>query len=383
MAEAISAGVAEEEFVMVNSRKSGRAPVAASCRAKFECGIKSKILPDTAVARVARGELPQMTGTWNHAKNRHDRHPLEEVASPMPAKRDISDDLSTAALRPCTAPLGPWAGYVFAARPVFAATSAYQHIEVVDLPAFGALGRAYRLDGRFMASLADAHICHECMVHPLLLAHGNAQRVLVLGGGDGGSAREALRHPSVREVVVAELDAQVPATILQYMPTLADGAFDDPRTTLVIGDARDLVDAALARAEAFDAVILDLTDADGEAATLHGAPFFAKLRALLGPRGAIALQLGAPWFEADQVARMLDALRSVFKFVQPINTYVPLYGTLWALAFASDSLDVRGSEATVATQALLSRESLRHYSPARRAALFDIPPELMAVFGDR
>ncbi|WP_174978458.1 hypothetical protein [Pandoraea terrigena] len=301
----------------------------------------------------------------------------------MPAKRDITEDRSRPVPRPCTAPLGRWAAYTFTAHAVFATTSAHQHIEVVDLPAFGALGRAYRLDGRFMASLADAHICHECMVHPLLLAHGNARRVLVLGGGDGGSAYEALRHASVREVVVAELDAQVPATILQYMPALAGGAFDDPRTTLVIGDARDFVDAALARGESFDAVIFDLTDADGEAATLHDAPFFAKVRALLGPRGGLALQLGAPWFEADQVGRLLRSLRTVFRFVQPMTAYVPLYGTLWALAFASDSLDVRGNDVSAATHALSSRYPLRHYSPARHAMLFDIPPELSAVLGDQ
>jgi spermidine synthase len=297
----------------------------------------------------------------------------------MPAKRDLPVHESGTAPPPYTAPLGPWASYAFAARPVFATTTAYQHIEIVDLAAFGTLGRAYRLDGRFMASLADAHICHECMAHPLLLAHGHAERVLILGGGDGGSAREALRHASVREVVVAELDPQVPAAILQHMPALADGAFDDPRTTLVIGDARDLVNAALDRAERFDAVIFDLTEPDADAASLHDAAFFAKVRALLGPRGGIALQLGAPWFEADQVRCMLDALRSVFACVQPMTTYVPLYGTQWALAFASDSLDVRGSAVNTLPAPL---RHLRHYAPSRHAALFDISPELTSVLDD-
>lgn len=296
----------------------------------------------------------------------------------MPAKRDVPEHESGIAPPRYTAPLGQWAGYSFAAHPVFAATTAHQHIEILDLPAFGALGRAYRLDGRFMASLADAHICHECMVHPLMLAHGSVERVLILGGGDGGSAHEALRHTGVREVVVAELDAQVPATILRYMPALAGGAFDDPRTTLVIGDARHLVDAALARGERFDAVIFDLTEADGEAATLHDAAFFAKIRALLTPRGGIALQLGAPWFEADPVRQMLAALRSVFACVQPITTYVPLYGTQWALVFASDSLDVRASVSDALPDTL---QPLRHYSPSRHAALFDIPPELKDALG--
>lgn len=293
-----------------------------------------------------------------------------------------SGDESVPPTAPYSAPVGPWAAYTFAAHPVFATTSTHQHIEIVDLPAFGALGRAYRLDGRFMASLADAHICHECMVHPLLLAHGNARRVLILGGGDGGSAREALRHASVSEVVVAELDPQVPATILQHLPALADGAFDDPRTTLVIGDARDLVDAALARNERFDAVIFDLTEADGDAASLHDASFFAKVRALLGPRGGIALQLGAPWFEGAQVRRMLDALRSVFAFVRPMTAYVPLYGTQWALALASNSLDAHDIDAVALGPLPAALQGLRHYAPSRHAALFDISPELLAILGE-
>lgn len=304
----------------------------------------------------------------------------------MPEKRNTPAGKSGSRTPPPTLPysanIGQWAGYMFAAHPVFATTSSHQHIEIVDLPAFGELGRAYRLDGRFMASLADAHICHECMVHPLLLAHGNARRVLILGGGDGGSAREALRHASVSEVVVAELDPQVPATILQHMPALADGAFDDPRTTLVIGDARDLVDAALARGERFDAVIFDLTEAHGDAASLHDAPFFAKVRTLLGPRGGIALQLGAPWFEGPQVHRMLDALRAVFTFVRPMTAYVPLYGTQWALALASNSLDMRDIDGLTVDTLPAALQGLRHYTPSRHAALFDISPELSAILGE-
>lgn len=299
----------------------------------------------------------------------------------MPVISDVTADDSNAALKPFSAPLGPWATYALAGRTVATAVSPYQRIEIVDLPAFGPLGRAYRLDGRFMASLADAHICHECMVHPLLLAHGDAKRVLVIGGGDGGSAREALRHTSVSEVVIAELDAQVPATILRHMPSLAGGAFDDRRTTLVIGDARDYVDAARSHGDRFDAVIFDLTEADGAAAPLHDAAFFAKVRSLLTPRGGIAVQLGAPWFEPAQVQRVLAALRSVFAHVHPMTAYVPLYGSLWALAIASDALDVRGTD-TDSLQAAAQRvspdqlRSLRHYAVSRHAALFDIPPDL-------
>lgn len=328
-----------------------------------------------------------MARTWNDAKKWRNRRNLEEVVTTMPVIRDVTQDDSESAQSSFSAPLGPSATYAFAGRSVVQVTSPYQHIEIVDLPAFGPLGRAYRLDGRFMASLADAHICHECMVHPLLLAHGDAKRVLVIGGGDGGSAREALRYTGVKEVVVAELDAQVPATVLQHMPLLADGAFDDPRTTLVIGDARDFVEAAQVHGERFDAVIFDLTEADGTAGPLHDAAFFAQVRAILTPCGGIAVQLGAPWFARAQVRRMLDALRSVFTHVRPMTAYVPLYGSLWALAVASDALDVRTADpSTLQTAARAASpdalRGLRHYAVSRHAALFDLAPDLIEILNN-
>lgn len=301
----------------------------------------------------------------------------------MTDKNIPENDLSMP-LAPCErfeAPLGDGLTYGFAGRRIACVISPHQTIDIVDLVG---LGRAYRLDGRFMASLTDAHICHECMVHPLFLTHGSVRRVLVIGGGDGGSAREALRYPAVQEVVIAELDAKVVDAVRTYLPGLADGAFDDSRTTLVIGDAAEYVERAIARGEHFDAVIFDLTEADGMAAALHDAPFFGRIKALLAPGGAVSLQLGAPWHQADLVARQFDALQRTFAVVRPMTAFVPLYGALWALAIASDTLDP--TAATLASPETLAQAAQRlnaggwrHYAPSRHAVLFDWPPELRAI----
>ena len=113
-------------------------------------------------------------------------------------------------------------------RRVMQTTSRYQHIEVWDTPA---LGRLFLLDGRPMTASGDEFIYHECMTHPAALAHPAPRRALILGGGDGGAARELLKHTQIETIVIAELDAAVVAMARQCFPEVHQGAFDDPRTS--------------------------------------------------------------------------------------------------------------------------------------------------------
>ena len=127
------------------------------------------------------------------------------------------------------------------ARRLARVDSPYQRIEVWDTPQ---LGRLFTLDGRPMTSTGDEFIYHECMVHPAALAHPSPKAALVLGGGDGGAARQLLKHPGIARIVVAELDAEVVRLTREHLPEVHGGAFDDPRVELVIGDAADYVAAA-------------------------------------------------------------------------------------------------------------------------------------------
>ncbi|MGF6938650.1 spermidine synthase [Paraburkholderia sp. UCT70] len=263
------------------------------------------------------------------------------------------------------------------ARLVERVESRYQTIEIWDTPQLGAL---FTLDGRPMTSAGDEFIYHECMVHPAALAHPAPRAALVLGGGDGGAARQLLRHPGIGRIVVAELDPEVVRLTRGHLPQVHGGAFDDPRVELVIGDAADYV-AAAARATQgatnvaaaqFDLVVFDLTPPDSPAAGLYTPIFYAQLKRVLRADALLSLHLGSPYYHAPRIAALLGDLHAAFAQVRTLGTFVPLYGSLWLMAIASDTLDPVALTADTLTERLAARgiDSLRHYEPALHAGLF-------------
>jgi spermidine synthase len=270
------------------------------------------------------------------------------------------------------------------ARQLVRVDSPHQRIEVWDTPQ---LGRLFTLDGQPMTSAGDEFIYHECMTHPAALAHPAPRAALVLGGGDGGAAKQLLRHASIERIVVAELDDEVVRLTREHLPDVHGGAFDDPRVELVIGDAakyvaqRVAIHAARAPGEMpvpcdlFDLVVFDLTPPDSPAAGLYTPAFFADLKRILAPQAAISLHLGSPYVHAARVTALLANLRQAFAIVRPLAAYVPLYGSLWMMAIASDTLD----PASLAEHELAARlaqrdlHGLRFYDVALHATLFAAP----------
>jgi len=262
------------------------------------------------------------------------------------------------------------AGYGFIARArLQTLQSPYQRIEVYDTPQFG---RLFRLDGRLMTSEGEEFFYHECMTHPAMLTHPDPQSVLVIGGGDGGSSEEILKHPSVRRVVMAELDQAVIDISKKYLGAIHRGAFDDPRLTVRIGDGFEYVRST---PERFDLIVLDLTDPDTPAFRLYSEQFFRMCRAILNPGGMLTLHLGSPVFQPSTVRKNTDNLRKVFAQVGPMALYIPLYGSLWCLAVASDGADPRavGAEAIAARMRERGLGGLQYYNAELHGALFVLP----------
>jgi spermidine synthase len=266
--------------------------------------------------------------------------------------------------------LNAHAGYGYTAKKQLAAfESPYQRVEVYDTHQFGKL---FRLDGRLMTSEGDEFFYHECMTHPALLAHPNPQSVLVIGGGDGGSTEEILKHPSVKRVVMAELDPAVIEVAREHLQAIHKGALDDPRLTIKIGDGFEFVKNC---SEKFDLVILDLTDPDTPAFHLYTEDFFRLCQRVLNPGGLMTMHLGSPVYQPAAVKKNAAALRRVFKQVQPLSVFIPLYGSLWCLAIASDTVNVRGLATESITQRLRERRigGLRYYNAEMHGALFALP----------
>ncbi len=255
--------------------------------------------------------------------------------------------------------------------------SAYQRVEVYDTPQFG---RLFRLDGRFMTSEKDEFIYHECMVHPAAIAHAGPRTALVLGGGDGGSSEELLKHPGMERVVMAELDEAVIDIAKTHLQNVHRGVFEDPRLEVRIGDGFAFVRDT---EETFDLIVLDLTDPDTPAGPLYTADFFRLCKRRLNPGGAITLHIGSPVYGADNVRRLSAELREVFAVVRPMTAYVPLYGSLWAMAIASDTLDPLALNAEDVAQRLADRDlgRLDYYDEQMHAALFALPVYVRRLVG--
>ncbi|NIE67949.1 polyamine aminopropyltransferase [Burkholderia sp. Ax-1719] len=260
------------------------------------------------------------------------------------------------------------------ARLLAATDSPWQHIEVWDTPQLGCL---FALDGRPMTSAGDEFIYHECMTHVAALSHPAPRAALVLGGGDGGAARQLLRHPGIERIVVAELDADVVRLTADYLPQVRGGAFDDPRVELVIGDAADFVAKASEDNQAlpFDLVVFDLTPPDSPAAGLYTPPFYAALKRIMSEDALVSLHLGSPLHHTGRVAALLDGLRTTFAIVRPLGAWVPLYGAFWLMAVASDQIDAAAQSEAMLTARMNEREleGLRFYDARLHATLLASP----------
>lgn len=266
--------------------------------------------------------------------------------------------------------LNPASAYGFRAeRRLETLRSAHQTIEVFETPQWGKL---FRLDGAYMTSERDEFFYHEPIVHCAAIAHEAPASALVIGGGDGGSSEELLKHPGIRRVVMAELDAEVVRISRQYLGAVHRGAFEDPRLEVHIGDGFEFVQRL---GERFDLIVLDLTDPDTPAQRLYTREFFEMVRRCLNPGGAVSLHIGSPVFDPARVQRLLADLQAVFRIVRPMGLYIPLYGAYWGLAVASDSLDPLAVEPQEVEQRLQSRGigALELYNGDMHRALFALP----------
>jgi spermidine synthase len=232
--------------------------------------------------------------------------------------------------------LNPHCGFYYDITKVLVRVrSAWQTIELAESPEFG---KVLLLDGITQVALKGEERYHESLVIPAMLSHPDPQRVLVIGGGDGGVLREVLTFGTVRNAVMVELDEAVISFSKQYMPEISAGAFDDPRAEIVVGDGRAYVEQC--PDTFFDVVIMDMTDPFGPSEKLYTREFFAQVKRILrGAEGVFAMHGESPIARPAAYACIEKTLRKVFSCVKSAFTYVPMYGTLWSFKFASGTTD--------------------------------------------
>ena len=270
-----------------------------------------------------------------------------------------------------------WGFFIRSARQLEEFGSPFQRVEVHDTVPFGKL---FRLDGHFMTSEKDEFFYHENLVHPAAITHPLPRRALIIGGGDGGSAEELLKHPSMTSVTLCEIDATVVAIARKYLRAVHRGALDDPRLTLRIGDGFAYVRNST---EQFDLIVLDLTDPGGPSTPLYTADFYRACAARLAPDGAMTLHIASPVAQPGRIRDALGRLREAFPVVTPYLTSVPLYGRLWMMACASATLDPKVIPASAVDLRIADRgiSGLQYYNGDMHVAALALPNFVRALTG--
>lgn len=266
--------------------------------------------------------------------------------------------------------------YIKVASFVASARSPYQTLQIVDTPQYG---RMLRLDGYTMTSENDEFHYHENLVHVPAISHPGPARVLIVGGGDGGAAREVLRYRSVEHVDVVELDAMVVKFAKAYLPAVHGNAYSNPRLKLHIGDGKHWLENTDAT---YDLIILDLTDPVGPSHALYTVEFYRTCRSRLNPGGILALHAESPVARPSTSHRIVKTLEAVFPRVRPYLVFVPTYGTLLAMATASLDVDPARLPEDEVEQRLQKRDisGLRYYNGATHCAAFALPNYLRERF---
>ena len=202
--------------------------------------------------------------------------------------------------------------------------SPYQRVTIIDSTAYG---RALLLDGCWMTAERQERHYHEALVHPALCGAAGLERVLVIGGGDGGTARECLRHAGVRHLDLVEIDGLVVELSQRHLSSIGGAAWSDPRLRLTVGDGIAWV--AGADNASYDVVVVDGSDPAGPAEGLFNRAFFEHCRRLLRPGGVFATQSESPEAFRRVHVDTVRLLRQVFGHADPLYGWVPMYPSGW------------------------------------------------------
>ncbi|MBU0987225.1 MAG: polyamine aminopropyltransferase [Proteobacteria bacterium] len=216
-------------------------------------------------------------------------------------------------------------------KTLFSGRSPFQQIDVVQTEGHGVM---LINDGIIQLSERDEFVYHEMIAHVPLFVHPLPKRVLVIGGGDGGTVREVLRHRSIERVVMVEIDEMVVRACRKHLPSVSC-AMDDPRLELRIEDGIKFVNET---EEAFDVVIVDSTDPIGPSQPLFNRAFYERVASILAPNGIMVTQTESPSYYGEILHSVIKNQRPFFK-----KLHVYLYcnltypGGFWSFGFASQS----------------------------------------------
>ena len=246
----------------------------------------------------------------------------------------------------------------------------HQHLVIFDNPEFG---RVLALDGVVQTTERDEFIYHEMLAHVPILAHGLAKNVLIIGGGDGGTLEEVLKHCGVEVAVQVEIDDTVVELSKCYLQAICGDAYEDPRTELVIADGVEFVNQTDRR---FDVIIVDSTDPIGPGEVLFGERFYGGCKSCLADGGVLVTQNGVPFVQGEELTGTLTVFRNLFQSASCYRAGVPAYiGGDMTFGWGSDNTSLADVD-VLALRARFEAAGIvtEYYTPEMHRGAFALPP---------
>ncbi len=258
-------------------------------------------------------------------------------------------------------------------RVIASVDTGLQKIDVVELDG---VGKAVVIDGKLQSSLSDEHWYHEALVHPVLLAHPCPEKVLVVGGGEGATLREVLKHKCVRHAVMVDIDAGMVKLAQKHLTEWHQGSMKSPRVDIVVADGRAFIEAQ--KPETFDAVILDLVDPTegGPAAKLYTVEFYKQVHRILKKPGVMVTQATSPTLTPEVFTKIHAAVKTVFEKTVAYTTYVRSYNGLWGFIAAGKGVDPKPPTQTLEKIGEKIEGKLRFYDKDTHVWMFTLPKPL-------
>lgn len=214
--------------------------------------------------------------------------------------------------------------------------SPFQKIDFYQGEGFGTF---FTLDGLMMVNEKDEFVYHDMITHPAFATNPNIKKVLIIGGGDGGTAREVLRYKSVEQVVMVEIDEAVFRLSQKYLPITAAGVEEDPRMQLIFDDGLAYVQNAAD--QSFDLILVDSTDPISVGEGLFTTAFYKECYRVLNEKGILINQHESPYFEeyAENMQKAHKKIKSIFPIASVYQFHMPTYPSgHWLFGFASKEL---------------------------------------------
>jgi spermidine synthase len=241
-----------------------------------------------------------------------------------------------------------------------------------------AFGKVLVLDKDVQSAERSEYIYHESLVHPAMLSHPAPESVFIVGGGEGATLREVLRHPSVKRAVMCDIDDQLVEMAKELLPEWHQGAFDDPRVRVFTQDARAWLET---HPDTYDVIIVDLNDPIGEnnpARMLFTVEFYELVKRRLNPGGVMAMQAGMILLTHHKAHPVIHrTVREVFRHTRSYRNYIPEFFLNFGFILASDGVDPMAFSEGILESRIRERNlALRHLTAPFIEAMFVLPKDL-------